>query len=180
MTRTAIQLGKTTEEEVMEMKRTLEEQTYMDYLNKLAPKERQVHEFTTTPLWHIETLLHLSKIHVEQGRLEDARKMVDWVKRLAEMLKSDAGLAMALQAEAGLLSATGETKEAETVYLKCLRLWEKAGWPHYHAKALVAYSEAIAQTNQAESKKRLREAAGTFRKLGAKRDLEKLEAGLSV
>jgi Cdc6-like AAA superfamily ATPase len=45
MTRTAIQLGKTTEEEIKEMKRTLEEQTYLDYLNKLAPKEHQVLNF---------------------------------------------------------------------------------------------------------------------------------------
>ena len=133
------------------------------------------HEFTTTPLWHIETLLHLSKVHVEQGSLEDARRMVDWAKRLAETLKSDAGWAMALQAEGGLLAATGEGKGAAAVYLECLASWEKAGWPHYQAKALVAYSEALAQTKQAESKKRLREAAEIFRKLGAKRDLEKLQ-----
>lgn len=45
MTRTSIQNGKTTEPEIREMKRMLEEQTYADYLNKLAPKERQVLNF---------------------------------------------------------------------------------------------------------------------------------------
>ena len=45
MTRTAIQLGKTSMEQIHEMKSTLEEQTYVDYLNKLAPKERQVLNF---------------------------------------------------------------------------------------------------------------------------------------
>jgi Cdc6-like AAA superfamily ATPase len=45
MARTAIQSGKTNEVEIRELRRTMEEQTYMDYLNKLAPKERQVLNF---------------------------------------------------------------------------------------------------------------------------------------
>jgi Cdc6-like AAA superfamily ATPase len=45
MTRTAVQSGKSTENEIRELKRMMEEQTYMDYLNKLAPKERQVLDF---------------------------------------------------------------------------------------------------------------------------------------
>jgi len=60
--------------------------------------------------------------------------------------------------------------------LECLALWEKAGWPYYKAKALIAYSTAISQTNPEESKKRKREAAEIFMKLGAKRDLQKAEA----
>jgi len=47
MTRTAIQLGKTGEKDIREMRRMLEEQTYMDYLNKLAPKERKALDFIT-------------------------------------------------------------------------------------------------------------------------------------
>jgi predicted ATPase len=137
------------------------------------------YEFTTMPLWHVEVLLHLSKIHVQQGCFEDARGLVDWARRLGETLKSDAGLAMALQAEAGLLAATGDGKGAEATYLECLTLWEKAGWPYYRAKALVAYSEALAQTHPDESRRRLRQAAEIFRKLGAKRDLGKTEAKLS-
>lgn len=43
------------------------------------------------------------------------------------------------------------------------------------APALVAYSEAMAQTNPGESKKRLEQATEVFRKLGAKRDLEKAQ-----
>lgn len=45
MTRTSIQQGKASEEQIKEMKHMLEEQTYTDYLNKLAPKERQVLDF---------------------------------------------------------------------------------------------------------------------------------------
>ncbi len=74
--------------------------------------------------------------------------MSEWAKRLAETLKSDAGLAMASQAEAALLTATGDGKGAEEAYVRSLGLWEKAGWFYYHAKALVAYSEAIAQKNR--------------------------------
>jgi len=48
MTRTAIQTGRTRPEQIDEMKSTLEEQTYMDYLNKLAPKEREVLNFIVT------------------------------------------------------------------------------------------------------------------------------------
>ena len=87
---------------------------------------------------------------------------------------------MASQAEASLLLASGDQKGAEDAYLKSLDLWEKAGWPYYHAKALVACSEALAQENPEESRRRLMQAAETFRKLGAKRDLERAEAKLSA
>jgi class 3 adenylate cyclase/tetratricopeptide (TPR) repeat protein len=138
------------------------------------------HEFTTLPLLHIETLFHLTSIHARRGQLEASRKMCEWAKRLAETLKSDAGLAMASQAEAALLTATGDWEGAEGAYLKSLSLWEKASWPYYHAKALVAYSDAIGQGNPEESKKHLQEAVEIFRKLGAKRDLEKAEAKLTA
>jgi hypothetical protein len=106
--------------------------------------------------------------------------MSEWAERLARTLKSDPGLAMASQAEASVLLAAGNQKAAEETYLKSLGLWEKAGWPYYHAKALVAYSEAIAQTNADESKKRLQEAAGIFNKLGARGDFEKAQTKLSA
>ena len=106
--------------------------------------------------------------------------MSEWAKRLAQTLKSDAGLAMASQAEAALLLAGGDRKEADEAYLKSLGLWEKAGWPYYRAKALVAYSEVLAQENSEESRKRLEQAAEIFRKLGAKRDIGRIEAKLNV
>lgn len=137
-------------------------------------------EFTTYPYLHIETLLYLTRIYAKHGELGEARKMSEWAKRLAETLKSDACLAMASQAEANLLLASNDRKGAEEAYLKSLELWEKAGWRYYNAKALVAYSEAMAGTNPEESKKRLEQAAEIFKKLGAKRDLEKAEAKLSA
>jgi tetratricopeptide (TPR) repeat protein len=137
-------------------------------------------EFTTDPLLHIETLLRLTSIYARDGQLEEARRMSEWARRLAETLKSDAGLAMASQAEASLLLASSDHKRAEEAYLKSLGLWEKAGWPYYHAKALVAYSEALAHEHPEESRKRLMQAAEIFRKLGAKRDLERAEGKLSA
>jgi tetratricopeptide (TPR) repeat protein len=137
-------------------------------------------EFTTSPTLHIETLLHVTSIYAKNQELERARETSEWAKRLAETLKSDAGLAMASQAEATLLLASGDQKGAEEAYLKSLDLWEKAGWPYYRAKALVAYSEALAQKSPEESRKRLEQAAEIFRKLGAKRDLERAEARLAA
>jgi len=137
-------------------------------------------EFTTWPLDHIDTLLHLTRLRVKDGELEQARKTWGWAKRLAETLKSDAGLAMASQAEGVLLLASGDARGAEEAYLRSIGCWEKAGWPYYHAKALVEYSEAIAQTNFEQSKNRLRQATEIFRKLGAERDLEKAEAKLAA
>jgi class 3 adenylate cyclase/tetratricopeptide (TPR) repeat protein len=137
-------------------------------------------EYTTLPIHHIHTLLRLTSIYAKENRIEKARESSQWAKRLAETLKSDAGLAMASQAEASLLLASDDSKGAEKAYLKALDLWEKAGWPYYHGKALVAYSEAIAQNNPDESRRRLQQAAEIFRKLGAKRDLEKAEAKLSA
>jgi class 3 adenylate cyclase/tetratricopeptide (TPR) repeat protein len=137
-------------------------------------------EFTTFPILHIETLLHLASIYAKRAELEKARETSQWAKRLAETLRSDGGLALALQAEAAVLLATGDAKGAGEAYLKSLDLWEKAGWPYYHAKALVAYSEGLTQKSPEESRKRLEQAAQIFRKLGAKRDLEKAEAKLSA
>ena len=132
------------------------------------------------PVLHIETLMHLTSIYAHGDELEKARKMSEWARRLAETLKSDAGLAMASQAQADLLLADGDRKGADEAYLKSLDLWEKAGWPYYHAKALAAYSVALAQNNPEESRKLLEQSAGIFRKLGAKRDIERIEAKLNV
>ena len=132
-------------------------------------------EFSTIWPQQIETLLNLTLIYTKQRRLNEARKMSEWTRRLAEIMKGDACFAMASQAEASRLLATGERKGAEEAYLKSLALWERAGWPYYHAKALVGYWEAIAQTNPEEAKKRLQQAAEIFKKLGAKRDLQKAE-----
>ena len=138
------------------------------------------HEFTTEPLWHIEALLHLTGIYMKLGQPEKARMMVDWAKRLAETLKSDAGLAMAGQAKGILLQASGELKAAQEAYQESLSLWQKAGWSYYHAKAMLEYAEAIAKTAPEESRRRLGEAVGIFKKLGAKRDIEKTQAKLTA
>jgi hypothetical protein len=133
-------------------------------------------EFTTLPLHHVETLMHLTVLNAKHNQLDKANSNLEWAKRLATQLKSDAGLAMALQAEAVVLLAGDDKNGAEEAYLKSLALWQKAGWTYYYAKALVAYSEALAQTNPEESKKRLLEAAGVFKKLGARRDLQRAES----
>jgi len=138
------------------------------------------HEFTSEPLWHIETLLHLTGIYMKLGQPEKARMVVDWAKRLAETLKSDAGLAMAGQAKANLLQASGDLKAAHEAYRESLSIWEKAGWPYNQAKTLVEYAEAIAKTSPEESRRCLGEAVEIFNKLGAKHDLEKSEAKLSA
>ncbi len=137
-------------------------------------------EFTTDPLLHVETLLHLTSLYARSGEFEKAANMSQWARRLAEKLHSDAGLAMAAQAEASLFLAQGNQIGAEGAYVKSLDLWEKAGWPYYKAKALVAYSHAIAQSNPQEFRKMLLEAVEIFRKLGARHDLEKAEAKLSA
>jgi len=140
----------------------------------------KTNEFNPLSPHQIEALLHLTAIYAKHGQLGEARRMSEWAKRLAETLKGDAGLAMASQAEAAFLLASGDQKGAEEAYLKSLDLWEKAGWPYYHAKALIAYSEALAQKNPEESRKRLEEAAEIFQKLGAKRDIERTQAKLSA
>jgi len=75
MARTAIQSGKTTETEIKKLRRTMEEQTYMDYLNKLAPKERQVLNFiveeyarkrTAVPVREVSKALQLSPSRTSQ------------------------------------------------------------------------------------------------------------------
>jgi len=135
-------------------------------------------EFSPIPPHQIEVLLHLTAIYAKRGQLDEARRMSVWAKRLAETLKSDAGLAMVSQAEASILLASGDRKGAEDSYLKSLGLWEKACWPYYQAKALVASCDAIAETSTDESRRHLVQASEIFRKLGARRDLEKAQAKL--
>ncbi len=137
-------------------------------------------EFTTLPLAHVEVLMRLTTIGVQEGAVQKAREFSQWASRIAKQLPSDAGLAMAAQAEASLLLGQDDKKGAEEALIKSLALWEKSGWPYYQAKALVEYSAAIGATNPDESNKRLREAVEIFRKLGAKRDLEKVEVKLSA
>jgi tetratricopeptide (TPR) repeat protein len=137
-------------------------------------------EFSTSPLLNVETLLHLTGIYARRGQLDEARRMSEWARRLADTLKSDAGLAMASQAEANLLYATGDLNGAQKAYLESLSFWEKAGWPYYYAKAMVEHTEAMAKASPQESRNRLEEAIEIFKKLGAKRDLEKAKAKLSA
>ena len=136
-------------------------------------------EFSTMPLLHIETLLLLTSIYYKQGRVEEASKMGDWALRLAGTLKSDAGLAMAEEARANVLLSKENRNGALETYREALGFWEKAHWPYYKAKTLIAYSEALAQSKPEESHRRLLEAAEIFRKLGARRDLERIEPRLS-
>lgn len=140
----------------------------------------KVAEFSTLPLLNIETLLHLTSIYARHGQLEEARKMCEWVRRLADTLKSDAGLAMASQAKARLLQVMGELKGAQEAYTESLSYWEKAGWPYYRVKTLVDYAEVVVKASPEQSRNRLEQAVEIFRKLGAKRDLEKAEARLSA
>jgi hypothetical protein len=111
--------------------------------------------------------------------VEEASKMGDWALRLAGTLKSDAGLAMAEEARANVLLSKEDRNGALETYREALGFWEKARWPYYKAKTLTAYSEALAQSKPEESHRRLLEAAEIFRKLGARRDLEKTEPRLS-
>ncbi len=136
-------------------------------------------EFSTWALLHVETLLRLTRIAVGQRDLEKAELTVGWVKRLAEQLGGDPALAMAFQAEAAFLSAENDAAAIDA-YKKSLGYWEKAGWPYYRAKALIEYAETLAKTSPDESRKRLEEAIEIFKKLGAKRDLERAEAKISA
>jgi tetratricopeptide (TPR) repeat protein len=137
-------------------------------------------EYTTQPLLHIETLLNLTRLYSMRRDFEKAEKTATWAMRLAEQLRSDAGLAMAWQAAGYLFQARGNQKDAEEAFTKTIELWEKAGWPYYKAKALVACSEAMGQANLEESKRRMQQASDIFRRLGAKRDLEKAENKLTT
>ncbi len=73
-------------------------------------------EFGPISPHQVETLLHLTAIYAKHGQLDEARRMSLWARRLAETLKSDAGLAMASQAEAAfyLLAVTEEEQEKLT------------------------------------------------------------------
>ncbi|MGA3296919.1 MAG: AAA family ATPase [Candidatus Bathyarchaeia archaeon] len=75
MTRTGIELGKTKEIDIQELHRTIEEQTYRDYIGRLAPKERLALEYilrqynatkTPIPIREITKNLRLSPSRTSQ------------------------------------------------------------------------------------------------------------------
>jgi tetratricopeptide (TPR) repeat protein len=136
-------------------------------------------EFTTDPLLHIETLLHLTSLYAKNN-LQKANEFAKWARRLAETIKSDAGIAMALQAEAHILSAEGNRERALDAYEQSINRWEKAGWPYDRAKGLLEYAQLLEDTNPDQSARKLKEAVSVLSELGAKRDLEKAQAQLRV
>ena len=75
MTRTAIELGKTKENDIQELHKTIEEQAYRDYIGRLPPKERLALEFilrqykvtkTPIPIREITKNLRLSPSRTSQ------------------------------------------------------------------------------------------------------------------
>jgi Cdc6-like AAA superfamily ATPase len=75
MTRTAIELGKTKENDIRELQKTIEEQAYRDYIGRLPPKERLTLEFilrqynikkTPIPIREITKNLRLSPSRTSQ------------------------------------------------------------------------------------------------------------------
>jgi Cdc6-like AAA superfamily ATPase len=75
MTRTAIELGKTKENDIQELQKTIEEQAYRDYIGRLAPKERMALEYilrqynatkTPIPIREITKNLRLSPSRASQ------------------------------------------------------------------------------------------------------------------
>ena len=134
-------------------------------------------EFTSFPLFHIETLVHLASIAAKRGDLQKARENTQWAKRLAEQLQSNAGLAMASQGEALVLAAAGDKEAAKETYQKCLDLWERAGWPYYQAKAIIEYSDMV---DKGTARQKLEHATQILRRLGATRTLEKVQTKLST
>jgi tetratricopeptide (TPR) repeat protein len=134
-------------------------------------------EFTSFPLLHIETLVRLASIQVRHRDLQKAQENVQWAKRLAEELKSDAGLAIAYQGEALLSAATGDKEAAKTTYQKCLQLWEKAEWPYYRARAIIEFSDAL---DKAAAYEMLKSASQILSKLGATTTLERIQIKLTT
>jgi len=137
-------------------------------------------EFDSLPVFYIETLLQLTAIYISEGRLDEAYELGTRARRIAEVLGSQAGLAMAWQAEARVQIARGNLMGGQQAYLRSLTLWDKADWPHYHADALVAYADTIAQTKAQESRMLMEQASQIFLKLGAVRDSEETERKLSL
>jgi tetratricopeptide (TPR) repeat protein/KaiC/GvpD/RAD55 family RecA-like ATPase len=134
-------------------------------------------EFTSFPLLHIETLVRLASIQIRHGDLQRARENVQWAKRLAEELKSGAGLAIAYQSEALLSASTGDKEAAKATYQKCLELWEKAGWPYYRARAIIEFSDTL---DKAAANEMLKSASQILSKLGATTTLERIQLKLNT
>jgi class 3 adenylate cyclase len=111
------------------------------------------------------------------GDLETAGPAVDELETIAADFRQPLFEAGALTARGELLLGEDRAAEASPVLGRSWRLWQQSDLPYESAQARLRYAEAVAADgDQAAARRDLRAARGVFERLGARRDLARVDA----
>jgi class 3 adenylate cyclase len=113
--------------------------------------------------------------------LETARQAVDALEGIAASYQRPLFEAGALTGRGELLLGEARPSEASPILDRSWRLWQRTDLPYEAARARLRYAEAVAAEGDADTARRdLRAVRKTFERLGARLDLERVDALLGA
>ena len=116
-------------------------------------------------------------IALAAGDLDTAGKAVEELESIATDFDRPMFAAGALTARGQLLLGEDRPAEASPILGRSWRLWQETDLPYESAKARLRYGEAIgAEGDKAAGNRDLRAARSVFERLGAARDLQRVDA----
>ena len=116
-------------------------------------------------------------IALAAGDLETAGPAVAELESIATTFQQPLFEAGALTARGELLLGEDRPSEASPVLGRSWRLWQSTDLPYESARARLRYAEAVAaEGDQVAARRDLKAARGVFERLGAKRDLARVDA----
>ena len=117
------------------------------------------------------------EIALAAGDLETAGHAVDELESIATDFQRPVFEAGALTARGELLLGEDRASEASPLLGRSWRLWQETDLPYESARARLHYAEAVAAEGDQDAARRdLRAVRGVFERLGARRDLERVDA----
>ncbi len=120
-------------------------------------------------------------IALAAGDLETAGPAVAELESIASDFQQPLFEAGALTARGELLLGEDRASEASPMLGRSWRLWQQTDLPYESARARLRYAEAVAADgDQAAARRDLRAARDVFERLGARRDLARVDALLGV
>ena len=116
-------------------------------------------------------------IALAAGDLETAGTAVDELEAIATDFQRPVFEAGALTGRGELLLGENRASEASPILGRSWRLWQETDLPYESARARLRYAEAVAaEGDEATARRDLKSARGVFERLGARLDLERVDA----
>ncbi|PZR99009.1 MAG: hypothetical protein DLM70_16185, partial [Chloroflexi bacterium] len=129
-----------------------------------------------------ELLPALARAHLAAGGEEHVRRAAEVAERAVTVTRSQAGfLPDALCVQGMVLTAQGRLEEADQSLTEGLERARSLPYPYVEGRILVEMAAVHRQRGESEGEReRLQEALAIFRRLGARKDVERVEEALSA